>query len=494
MTPFESSFTNATSSGLLVACRFGGTVVRPLTISDTQLTCVAPPAAAVGNDGALHVWDGEASASSWGRSFAPVFVSVNGVEWEAGLGGSSFFYYPQPLVTSASPSVGTAAGGTLVSLRGSGFFPTATLSCIIRFTSAHPPPIIDESSQYITLSVPALATSPSGAECLMPPQIPRTLSLATLAISANGDAENAMPPPDEGSLTFLYTPDVSILSISPTNGPLSGGTLLTITTSSLTTIGLNAVCRFNSVASVPAFLVSISSTQLQCVTPPFLLVGASDPTLFITVEVSINGGADFSDALSTFQYKRGVGDAGAAVGLSTNRSVVSSGDLYVRFLSPLASPPLASARFLDVFSSVATPTPLIQCRIGGPLGRVVAAQIPPVSSSSDDIGVIASCSLPDFSLSTPPSRPSADEVDALVPVFVTINGGIDWVDTRVSFKFLPEPIITAVTPSSVAVGQDVIVSGRGFVNSLDLACRFSLEVEEGVGVCLSIAFSPTRIA
>jgi len=109
---------------------------------------------------------------------------------------------PAPTITSISPTSGTTAGGTVVTITGTNFGSGAT----VKFGASAATNVSVTSSTSITATTPA--ASATGA----------------VAVSVtNSDAQSAV------FNSFTYTPaGPSISSVAPNNGPTSGGTQITI--------------------------------------------------------------------------------------------------------------------------------------------------------------------------------------------------------------------------------------------------------------------------
>ena len=197
-----------------------------VVVSGTQITATTP----AGSIGAVTVT-----------------VTVNG---QAGSLASGFTYVAPPTVTSVSPNVGTTAGGTSVTITGTNFVTGATVT----FGSNAATNVTIVSSTQITAATPAGA---AGA--------------VTVTVTNPGSLV--------GSLTNGYTYVVvpTVASITPNNGPIGGGTSVTITGTNFAagatvTIGSNAATN----------VTIVSSTQITATTPAHA-AGAA------TVTVTVNG-------------------------------------------------------------------------------------------------------------------------------------------------------------------------------------------------------------
>ncbi len=147
--------------------------------SETEITAVTPSASA-GSDEVI-VTD-ENGVSSGGPKY-------------------TFVTPPVPAVSSVAPAEGSTRGGTAVTIRGSGFVSGATVKIGGKASS-----VKVRSESEITVVTPS--QSPSSAEVIVTDEN---------GVSSGGPRYKYVPPP---------VPTVT--SISPAEGPTSGGTLVTI--------------------------------------------------------------------------------------------------------------------------------------------------------------------------------------------------------------------------------------------------------------------------
>lgn len=124
--------------------------------------------------------------------------------------GVTFTYVGAPVLTSLSPSQGSAGGGTAVTLNGSGF--TSVTS--VTFGSAAASFTVESDTQII-------ATSPAGSG-----------SVAVTVTSASGTSN---------AVTYTYLEAPVITSLSPSQGPTSGGNTVTINGTGVGFVGASAV-------------------------------------------------------------------------------------------------------------------------------------------------------------------------------------------------------------------------------------------------------------
>lgn len=193
------------------AVRFGSAAAASFAVvSDTQITAVTPA----------------------GTGTVQVTVTT-----PAGT-SSQFVVYAYtttsaPTLTSATPSSGPAAGGTSVSLTGTRFTGTTA----VRFGSTPAASFTVVSDTHIT------AVAPAGSGTVQ------------ITVTGPGGTSNAVP--------YTYQAAPLVTALSPSQGPVNGGTTVTVTGSGFT--GASAVLF----GSVPATSFTVlSPTQLTAVTPP----------------------------------------------------------------------------------------------------------------------------------------------------------------------------------------------------------------------------------
>jgi hypothetical protein len=164
--------------------------------------------------------------------------SMNGQAFTASLAGNGVTATPPPpagpAITSITPSAGSTAGGTSVTITGTGFSGATT----VRFGSVSAMFALKSSTKIVAVS-PAQS---AGA---------RDISVKTPGgMSAAVAADK-----------FTYVAAPKVTSISPSSGPTAGGTSVTITGTGFT--GATTV-RFGSVSAMFALK---SSTKIVAVSP-----------------------------------------------------------------------------------------------------------------------------------------------------------------------------------------------------------------------------------
>jgi hypothetical protein len=194
------------------AVTFGGTAATSFTVnSATKVTATAPAHAA----GAVDV----------------VVTTPGGT---AASAGGFTYVVPTPAITSVSPSSGPTAGGTPVTITGSGFVTGATVS------------IGGVAATSVNVASATSITAVTGAHAAGPVDVVVTTPGGTA--TSTGGFTYVVPPP-------------AITSVSPGSGPTAGGTPVTITGSGFVA---GATVSIGGVAATS--VVVASATSITAVT------------------------------------------------------------------------------------------------------------------------------------------------------------------------------------------------------------------------------------
>jgi len=178
-----------------------------------------------------------------------VAVTVTSPGGQSGSLAGGFTYISPPTVSSVSPNLGPASGGTAVTITGTNFTAGATVT----FGGVAATNVLVVSGTSIT------ATTPPGAAGAVTVTVTTSLGPGNLA----------------GGFTYLGAPTVG--SVSPNSGTAAGGTPVTITG---TNFAAGATVTFGGTAATS--VVVVSGTSITAITPPGT-AGA------VTVTVTVNG-------------------------------------------------------------------------------------------------------------------------------------------------------------------------------------------------------------
>ena len=211
------TITGAGSPATVDSVRVGalrlGSVVR---VSATQLTGLTPVSVTAGT----------------------VDVTVFTASAGNGTCAGCFTYNPLPTVSGVSPSNGPLAGGMAVTITGTGF--PATVDSVF-IGAARLGNLVRVSATQLTGTTPARGTA--GA--------------VDVAVFTSGAGN--------GSCTgcYTYNPAMTVTGVSPANGPLAGGTAVTITGTGFPATIDSARIGLARLGS----LMRVSETQLTATTP-----------------------------------------------------------------------------------------------------------------------------------------------------------------------------------------------------------------------------------
>ena len=203
-----------------------------------------------------------------------------------------FTYAPPPVVTSISPPVGPLAGGNTVTITGTGFEGATAVS----FGSASAESFTLDSSTQIT----ALAPAESGMSTV---NVTVTTPVATSTTGSSAEE-------------FTYLPLPAITSVTPADGPTSGGTVVTITGTGFT----NASAVMFGQTPAAAWTV-VKDTEITATTAA---AGAGT----VDVAVTTSDGPSEPDPVDKFSYEPQptvTGITPAAGPLAGGRSVTITG-------------------------------------------------------------------------------------------------------------------------------------------------------------------------
>ncbi|MCI0342029.1 MAG: IPT/TIG domain-containing protein [Planctomycetales bacterium] len=166
---------------------------------------------------------------------------------------------PAPTLTSIAPVSGPTAGGTSVTLAGTGFQSGATIA----IGGSAATSVVVVSATSITAATPSGSAGPANVTVTNPDSQSATI--------ANG---------------FTYTsgaaPAPTVTAVSPASGPVAGGTLITVSGTGFQT-GAAVSIGFNPATSVTV----LSAGTLTCVTPP----GSAGATFVMVVNPDSQAGS-----------------------------------------------------------------------------------------------------------------------------------------------------------------------------------------------------------
>ncbi|CAM9116223.1 unnamed protein product [Choristocarpus tenellus] len=394
-------------------CRFGNVSVGATIVDTHHAVCVTPP-----------LLNGHGASND--VSFTMYFNGKNAVP--VGSHMPTFRYIPTPLVTGITPKSGPLSGGTLITVTGFDFIDAGEgITCrfgqeVVLATRRSPNKLVCQSPPHVGGSVLLTVTNgvleyPPGEQ-----EIP-TFSYVPSILPLHGEvnAVNNTKQFMERTIQIPFLGSISIDSISPDNGPNTGGT-------SVTVIGRNFIldntmeCHFGTKTTTAAVM---SSKLLFCSSPPPTLTGRVNFSLSSISQKVLNSTPfhfSYIDRPVVVEVSPSLGHSGSVL----NTTISGFGFINTSFLAcRLGAGPLMKAKFLS--------TKTVLCEL-------------------------------------------TTEVPGYMHVDVT-NNGIDF-GTPGNMEFVLPPVITGMTPSlgSEQGGMEVTVAGLRFKDVPELACRFGERV------------------
>jgi hypothetical protein len=326
----------------------------------------------------------------------------------------SFAYAaPDPVVTSAAPGTGPAAGGTTVTLQGSGLGGASAVD----FGSTPGQVTADSNTSITVLSPPGTGT-------------------VQITVVVSGTTSAGSP--------FIYAPTAvpAVTSLSPATGPWTGGTTVTITGTDLWST--SAV----DFGTQPAFFSDVTATSVTAVAPS----GSGEVDVTITTPA---GTSDAHDPGDTFTYTPPaptVTDVSPATGPTSGGTVVTltgtglAGASAVEFGAAAAAVTSDTATSITAVSPAGTGTVQITVTVGG------------VASAGAGF-TYAAVPAPAVTGVSPATGPASGGT------VVTITGTNLWGTTAVSFGTetayftdVTATSVTATAPSQAAATVDITVT------------------------------------
>ncbi len=262
--------------------------------------------------------------------------------------GLSFQYFQWPFVFGLEPSFGPTEGGTKIGIIFQGVFPSQTSVELVRCrfkllsnsSDSGALPVHDEVVSVVKAESLVVSVQPDGnitttVTCRSPSMPPGTTRAAHVDTSLNGGVDfpssTTMGNGAEYSQIFIYmniTDSMALASLYPSSGPSRGGLLVTIQfppnfAAAKQEKDGQLWCAFGNtlVSAISADHPEDSTSSeemnnnensiwspvaVSCVSPPLLdIITHSDhPTFPYTVplEVSFNGGADFTKGMAAWTY------------------------------------------------------------------------------------------------------------------------------------------------------------------------------------------------
>jgi hypothetical protein len=405
-------------------------------------------------------------------------------------GGSSatssadqFTYIAAPTVTNVNPNGGLAAGGTSVTITGTGF----TGATAVHFGANAATGVVVNSATSIT------ATSPAGSAGTV--DVTVTTPGGT---SATSTADN---------YTYFAVPTVT--NVAPSAGPLGGGTSVTITGT-----GFNGVTAVHFGANAATGVVVNSATSITAISP-----AGSAGTVEITV--STPGGTSAASSADHFTYTTGptvtnvspnagptaggtsvtisgtalTGATAVHFGANAATGVAVNSDTSITAISPAGSTSTvdvtvttpggtSATSTADHFTYVAAPTVTAVSPTSGPVAGGTSVTITGTNltaATAVQFGANAATGVVVNSATSITAISPAGSAGT-VHVTVTTQGGTSATSGADQFSYFAVPTVSNVAPSAgpLAGGTSVTITGTGFNGAT--AVHFGANAATGVVV------------
>jgi hypothetical protein len=384
---------------------------------------------------------------------------------------------PAPAISGISPTSGTAAGGTPVTITGTNL---ANATAVDFGTAAGT--VTADSATSITV------TTPPG--------------LGTVNVTVTTAGGTAL---DSDAYTFNTPPGFpTVTSISPASGPVTGGTTVTVTGTNF--LGASAV----DFGTQPAFFSGVTATSLTAVAP------AGTGTVGITVTAPAGtsvavAGSDFAyttpvPAVTALSPRSGPSSGGTLVTVtgtgffgatavhfgSAAAPILGSGTTTLTVLSPPGSATVdvtvttpggtSAATSADHFAYTTLPAPTITgvTPASGPAGGGTVVTVTGTNLtflSRVDFGAqpafFSRVTATSFQAVAPAGTGTVD-ITATTPGGTSATGAAD----RFAYTAAPAPAVAAVSPGSGPTNGGTTVTIRG--SNLSLATAVDFGTKPGV--------------
>ncbi|MDN2715587.1 IPT/TIG domain-containing protein [Janthinobacterium sp. SUN120] len=421
------------------AVTFGGSAASGFTVnSATQITATAP--AGTGTVDVRVTTAGGTSATS---------------------ANDQFTYVGAPVVSSISPTSGPAVGGTTVTISGTGFGSATAVT----FGGTAATGFTVNSATQIT------ATAPAGTG---------TVDVRVTTIGGT----SATGPADQ--FTYVAAPAVS--SISPTAGPATGGTTVTISGTNFSgatavTFGGTAATGFtvNSATQITAtapagtgtvdvHVTTIGGTSATSANDQFTYVGAPVVSSISPTAGAAAGGTTVTISGTNFSSATAVTFGGsAASGFTVNSATqitatapAGSGTVDVRVTTTGGT---SATSVNDQFTYVGAPVVSSISPTAGPAAGSTTVTISGTGFGSATAVTFGGTAATGFTVN------SATQITATAPagsgtvdVRVTTVGGTSATSAADQFTYVAAPVVSSISPTSgpATGGTTVTISGTNF--------------------------------
>ena len=258
-----------------LGCMFGDSdMVNGMFLSSSTVACTVPAREA---------------------GMVSVSISSNGVEDDNSQ--ALYEYMAAWSLWSVSPSTGPTSGGTEVMMQVTGALLEGDLG--------------DLGCMFGSVLVPAIVVSASAATCKAPASAQGVVGLS-LALEGHSGSLH-------GTLAFEYYSMPAVSGLLPRRGTVFGGTMVSVTGSGFREAGLR--CRFGGEEVLGGDGAQFVSSSIVACEAPASVSGTGT----VAVEVSVNGGSDFTSDRVEYLYE----ESATVTGLRPSVGVSGASDQVV---------------------------------------------------------------------------------------------------------------------------------------------------------------------
>ncbi|GMH75266.1 hypothetical protein TL16_g06702 [Triparma laevis f. inornata] len=394
-----------TTSSATLFCHFGAVTTEAVKMTSTKAACVAP--------------------ASTSKSATTTLSLSTTATTDDSTSSVPFSYLPLISISSMLPASGPIAGGTSVTLIGTGFDTSLSYACVFS----------DSKTEVSTVLAPHSSTSSS---CPTPPAAAFQTTSVTLSLKYTMPSGLTYPVSDnEPSLPFLYRSGVHVSSVSPSTGPKDTSTVISVFGSNFVNSPNLACGWFTTESTESAELAAttpatyVSSYHLTCATPTVVDVSSA------RVEVSLNA-KDYTSTSTQFYF----------------HDVIA-----VTALMP-SSGPESGGTSVTVVGSNFMPFSTIACKFTNKQTEAELFSASTTFATTDAVMCV-----------TPTLSPGEYAVSVS-------NNNIDFSDSSATFTaHAPlSPISQSPVSGPASGGTEVTVKGAFFPDSKTLSCKFGDKV------------------
>ncbi len=497
---FVTGGTTATIAG----CGFSGAGTLTVTFGSGSPTTVTPA-----SDESLTVTSPAATAPG----DVTVTVRLHPATGADSVATTTFTYVAKPAITKIAPASGPEAGGTSVHVTGSALTQTGATTAVT-FGGTAAASVSDMTGSSLK------AVSPAGTG---------TQNVTVTVTLPGGETATS------NGLPFLYVPAPTVTSVSPTSGPVAGGTDVTVTGTHFqpgaqVLFGPSDGSTNLSDDSTGRPVSVLSSTSILVTAPPGI-VGATN---VVVLNPDGQSGALKSGSAGHYTYlgtAPSITSVSPATGLSLGGTAVTitgagflagakvafaaSGELSPRTGTSVivsadgtqitATTPAHAAGQVDVvvtnrgggkatktgaFTFSAAPAPditTLSVASGTSLGgtQLTISGTNFSAGTTVSFGGTAAASAAALNATTITARTPGHAAGAVDVTVTLADGQSDTLPSAFTFNAAAPPTITSVTPSTGKSGTEITIAGSGFADPSNAASPAASPAIVSVGSALS---------